>query len=71
MFRAFAVLALALTLTLPAAAQNPREEYRPDPKTMSRQHIARISRNSAGGIDETPVCPSRLQALLPGEALAL
>ena len=36
---------------------------RPDPKTMSRQHIARIARNGAGGIDET--------GLLPGEALAL
>jgi len=44
---------------------------RPDLKTMSRQHIARIARNGAGGIDETSVCPSRLQALLPGEALAL
>ena len=44
---------------------------RPDPKTMSRQHIARIARNNAGGIIEIPVCPSRLQALLPGEALAL
>ena len=44
---------------------------RPDPKTMSRQHIARIARNGAGGIDETPVCASRLQAVLPGEALAL
>ena len=44
---------------------------RPDPETMSRQHIARIARNGTGGIDETPVCPSRLQALLPGEALAL
>jgi protein-L-isoaspartate(D-aspartate) O-methyltransferase len=44
---------------------------RPDPKSMSRQHIAQIARNGAGGIDETPICPSRLQALLPGEALAL
>jgi protein-L-isoaspartate(D-aspartate) O-methyltransferase len=44
---------------------------RPDSKTMTRQHVARIARNDAGGIDETPVCPSRLQALLPGEALAL
>jgi protein-L-isoaspartate(D-aspartate) O-methyltransferase len=44
---------------------------RPDPETMSRQHVARIARNGAGGIDETSVCPSRLQALLPGEALAL
>ncbi len=44
---------------------------RPDPETMSRQHIARIARNGTGGIDETPVCASRLQALLPGEALAL
>jgi protein-L-isoaspartate O-methyltransferase len=44
---------------------------RPDPKTPSRQHIARIARNRAGGTDESPVCPSRLQALLPGEALAL
>jgi protein-L-isoaspartate(D-aspartate) O-methyltransferase len=44
---------------------------RPDFKAMTRQHVARIARNGAGGIDETPVCPSRLQALLPGEALAL
>jgi protein-L-isoaspartate(D-aspartate) O-methyltransferase len=44
---------------------------RPDSKTMTRQHVARIARNGAGGIDETPVCLSRLQALLPGEALAL
>jgi protein-L-isoaspartate(D-aspartate) O-methyltransferase len=44
---------------------------RPDPKTVSRQHIAQLARNGAGGIDETPVCPSRLQALLRGEALAL
>lgn len=44
---------------------------RPDLQAMSRQHIARITRNSAGGISEIPVCPSRLQALLPGEALAL
>jgi hypothetical protein len=38
---------------------------------MSRQHIARIARNGAGGIIETQVCPSRLQALLRDEALAL
>ncbi|MGH6810914.1 MAG: protein-L-isoaspartate O-methyltransferase family protein [Methylocella sp.] len=44
---------------------------RPAHGTRSGQHIARIARNGAGGIDETPVCPSRLQALLPGEALAL
>jgi protein-L-isoaspartate(D-aspartate) O-methyltransferase len=44
---------------------------RPDPKYMSRQHIARVALNGAGGIIETPVCPSRLQPLLPGEALAL
>ncbi len=44
---------------------------RPDPKSLSRQHIAQLARNGAGGIDENPVCPSRLQALLPGEALAL
>jgi protein-L-isoaspartate(D-aspartate) O-methyltransferase len=44
---------------------------RPDSKTMTRQHVARIARNAAGGIDEIPVCPSRLQALLSGEALAL
>jgi len=35
------------------------------------QHIARITRLEAGGLDETPVCASRLQALLPGEARAL
>ena len=44
---------------------------RPDPKFMSRQHIARIALNGGGGIIETPVCPSRLQALLRDEALAL
>ncbi len=44
---------------------------RPDSETMSRQHIARIARDGTGGIDETPVCPSRLHALLPGEAMAL
>jgi protein-L-isoaspartate(D-aspartate) O-methyltransferase len=44
---------------------------RPDPQTVSRQHIAQIARKRDGGFDETPVCPSRLQALLPGEALAL
>jgi protein-L-isoaspartate(D-aspartate) O-methyltransferase len=44
---------------------------RPDNATKSGQHIARIARNEAGGLDETPVCASRLQALLPGEARAL
>jgi len=44
---------------------------RPDPKAASGQQIARIARNETGGFDETPVCPSRLQALLPGEAQAL
>jgi protein-L-isoaspartate(D-aspartate) O-methyltransferase len=44
---------------------------RPDPKSASRQHIARITRDDAGSLDETPVCVSQLQALLPGEARAL
>jgi protein-L-isoaspartate(D-aspartate) O-methyltransferase len=44
---------------------------RPGPNTATRQHIARITRNDAGGIDERPVCPCRTQALLPGEAAAL
>jgi protein-L-isoaspartate(D-aspartate) O-methyltransferase len=44
---------------------------RPDPKVQARQQIARIVRNGAGGIDECHVCACRLQALLPGEALAL
>jgi protein-L-isoaspartate(D-aspartate) O-methyltransferase len=44
---------------------------RPDHKTPSGQHIARIARNEAGGLDETPICASRLQALLPGEAQGL
>jgi protein-L-isoaspartate(D-aspartate) O-methyltransferase len=44
---------------------------RPDPKSATRQQIVRITRNKAGSIEETPVCASRLQALLPGEALAL
>lgn len=43
---------------------------RPD-QTASGQHIALIARNESGGLDETPVCASRLQALLPGEARAL
>jgi protein-L-isoaspartate(D-aspartate) O-methyltransferase len=44
---------------------------RPDRDTSLRQHIARIARNEAGGIDESPVCPCRMQTLLPGEATAL
>ncbi|HMF07318.1 MAG TPA: protein-L-isoaspartate(D-aspartate) O-methyltransferase [Methylocella sp.] len=44
---------------------------RPDRKTSLRQHIARITRNEASGIEESPVCPCRMQALLPGEAAAL
>jgi protein-L-isoaspartate(D-aspartate) O-methyltransferase len=44
---------------------------RPGHKTASGQRIARICRNEPGGFDETLVCPSRLQSLLPGEAQAL
>jgi protein-L-isoaspartate(D-aspartate) O-methyltransferase len=44
---------------------------RPAPGTPTGQHIARIMRNAEGGLEETPVCASRLQALLPGEARAL
>ncbi|HUB64578.1 MAG TPA: protein-L-isoaspartate(D-aspartate) O-methyltransferase [Methylocella sp.] len=44
---------------------------RPDPRSTSRQQIMRIMRNEVGGLDETPVCASRLQPLLPGEARAL
>jgi protein-L-isoaspartate(D-aspartate) O-methyltransferase len=44
---------------------------RPAPGTPLGQHIARIARNEAGGLDETPVCASRLQALMPGEARGL
>jgi len=44
---------------------------RPDPKSATRQQIVRITRDEAGSIEETPVCASRLQALLPGEARAL
>jgi len=44
---------------------------RPDPKSATRQQIARITRDEAGSLEETPVCASRLQALLPGEARAL
>ncbi len=40
-------------------------------ETSLHQHIVRIARNEAGGIDESPVCPCRMQALLPGEAAAL
>jgi protein-L-isoaspartate(D-aspartate) O-methyltransferase len=44
---------------------------RPNSKTIGGQHISLIVRNEAGGIDESPVCPCRMQALLLGEALAL
>ncbi len=44
---------------------------RPDPQIASRQRITQITRDEAGGLAETPVCASRLQALLPGEAQAL
>lgn len=44
---------------------------RPAPGTASGQQIARIERTGEEGRGETPVCPSRLQALLPGEARAL
>jgi protein-L-isoaspartate(D-aspartate) O-methyltransferase len=44
---------------------------RPGHKTHSGQHIARIVCNEAGGFDETLVCASRLQSLLPGEAQTL
>jgi protein-L-isoaspartate(D-aspartate) O-methyltransferase len=43
---------------------------RPD-QIASGQRIARIARNEPGGFDETLVCASRLQSLLPGEAQAL
>ena len=33
--------------------------------------VARMTRNEEGGLDEAPVCPCRLQAILPGEARAL
>jgi protein-L-isoaspartate(D-aspartate) O-methyltransferase len=44
---------------------------RPDPASRAGQHIARISRDGDGRLEETWVCPCRLQALLPGEAVAL
>jgi protein-L-isoaspartate(D-aspartate) O-methyltransferase len=44
---------------------------RPDSDTKSRQHIVRIARNDDGGIEESPICPSRFQSLLPGEAFAI
>jgi protein-L-isoaspartate(D-aspartate) O-methyltransferase len=44
---------------------------RPDSDTAWRQHIAQIRRNEPGGVDESRVCPCRMQALLPGEAAAL
>jgi protein-L-isoaspartate(D-aspartate) O-methyltransferase len=44
---------------------------RPDPSAPARQHVVRIARDEAGGFDETPICPCRLQAILPGEAQAL
>lgn len=43
---------------------------RPDRQSSRRQHIARIVRNEAGGLDEVPVCACCLQPLLAGEALA-
>lgn len=44
---------------------------RPDGNKAGRQHIARITRNGEDSILESPICPCRMQALLPGEALAL
>ncbi|MCI0598362.1 MAG: protein-L-isoaspartate(D-aspartate) O-methyltransferase [Beijerinckiaceae bacterium] len=44
---------------------------RPDSRTGFGQQISVITRGEDGGIGENPVCPCRMQALLPGEALAL
>jgi protein-L-isoaspartate(D-aspartate) O-methyltransferase len=44
---------------------------RPDRDNSLRQHIARITRSEAFGINESPVCPCQMQPLLSGEAAAL
>lgn len=44
---------------------------RPDPASNARQKIVRIARNDESAIEESWVCPRRLQPLVPGEALAL
>ncbi|WP_245257473.1 protein-L-isoaspartate O-methyltransferase family protein [Methylocapsa acidiphila] len=44
---------------------------RPDPAAEARRQVVRMTRNEAGDLDETVICPCRLQAILPGEARAL
>ncbi len=44
---------------------------RPDPACLRRQQAVRMRRDGGGGVEAVPVCPCRLQALLPGEAAAL
>jgi protein-L-isoaspartate(D-aspartate) O-methyltransferase len=44
---------------------------RPDPGDSRRQHVARLTRNGAGGLDAVAVCPCRLQPILPGASRAL
>jgi protein-L-isoaspartate(D-aspartate) O-methyltransferase len=44
---------------------------RPDPAAPARQHVVRIARGVEGERVETPICPCRLQAILPGVARAL
>ncbi len=41
---------------------------RPDRNEPRRQHIVRVARNGAGGLDIASVCPSRLQPILPGRS---
>jgi protein-L-isoaspartate(D-aspartate) O-methyltransferase len=44
---------------------------RPNPAAPRRQRVVRITRDGAGGLSASPVCPCQLQAMLPGEAAAL
>jgi protein-L-isoaspartate(D-aspartate) O-methyltransferase len=59
------------TLVAALAADGVLVTARPDPSAPTRQQVVRLARDDAGSLDETLICPCRLQAILPGEARAL
>jgi len=44
---------------------------RPDPGDPRRQHVVRLTRDGAGGLNAIVVCPCRLQPILPGASRCL
>ncbi len=44
---------------------------RPDLDVPAHQHVVRIARNETDALEATPICPCRLQAILPGVSQAL